>query len=262
MDKMKDIKTFWNKQAEAHGNSSLATMPDQFLKNLEIENILKYLKHGMQIADVGCGNGYSSFAYSKVLDIKIQGIDYSEAMIEQANLVHDQLSLDIKKNLSFKVGDVRETFLEESFYDAVITDRCLINLTSREDQKKAIKEMHRILKKDGLFLMCEDTEQGLANLNRLREVVGLSIINVRWHNLYLDESAINDAINGLFKLIKVEKFSSFYYLASRIINGKIAQEKDIDPSYDSEINRIASMCSSLGDFGDFGPLKLFVLQKI
>lgn len=262
MDKMTDIKIFWDKQALEHGNSSFATMPDQYLKNLEIENILKYLKPGMKVADIGCGNGFSSFEYAKALDISIHGLDYSDAMIEQAQIAHSNVPLDMKNKISFNVGDVRETGFEASCFEAVITDRCLINLTSREDQAKAIKEMHRILKKDGFYLMCEDTEQGLANLNGMRKVVGLPEIEVRWHNLYLDESLIQDAIKDLFELISVDRFSSFYYLASRVINGKIANEKSEMPRYDSDINRVAAMCSSLGDFGDFGPLKLFVLKKI
>jgi hypothetical protein len=65
----------------------------------------------------------------------------------------------------------------------------------------------------------------------------------------------------MFTVEKIINFSSFYYLASRVINAKISQEQGIEPSYDSEINRVAAMCSSLSCFGDFGPLKLFVLRK-
>ncbi len=56
-------------------------------------------------------------------------------------------------------------------------------------------------------------------------------------------------------------FSTFYYVASRIINGKIAEGQGVEPRYDSDINRVAALCSSLACFGDFGPLKLFVLRK-
>jgi ubiquinone/menaquinone biosynthesis C-methylase UbiE len=236
-------------------------MPDQLLKNLEIENIEKFLENGMSVADIGCGNGYSTFHYANSRKITIRGVDYSETMIlnaEKALLASDD---EIQKRITFQVGDVRATGLPDATFHAVITDRCLINLTSREDQMKAVREVHRILMPGGLYLMCEDTEQGLARLNNLREYMGLEAINVRWHNLYLDEAHILSGAQGIFELLQTVNFSSFYYVASRIINAKIAQEQGVEPQYDSDINRVAAMCSSLGGFGDFGPLKLFVFKK-
>lgn len=261
MDKNAEVKQFWDSQAATHGETYLATMPDKFLKDLEIENISKFLKPGTYVADIGCGNGYSTFRYAETLDIKIQGIDYSVAMIEQANRVCNRLPNDLRARVSFRHGDVKGTGLENSLFDTVITDRCLINLTTRNDQENALKELHRILKPNGYYLMCEDTEQGLYNLNRVREHVGLEPIKVRWHNLYIDETHIMAAAQKLFKLVEVVKFSSLYYVASRIINGKIAQEQGREPSYDSDINKVAALCSSIASFGDFGPLKLFVFQK-
>jgi len=256
-----EIKNFWNDQALAHGASSEATMPDRLLKDLEIENILKYLNKGTYVADIGCGNGYSTFIYSENLDIKIDGIDYSEEMIKIANKSLENYKGKNKNNLSFLVGDINALNVESEKYDTVITDRCLINLTSRESQECAIKEISRVLKKGGLYLMCEDTEQGLGNLNQMRRIVGLEEISVRWHNLYLDENHMLDFSKKYFELVDVIKFSSFYYLASRIINGKIAQEKNEQPRYDSSINKVAKLISSSGDFGDYGPLKLFVFKK-
>lgn len=255
------IKIFWDNQAMTHGASSLATMPDQLLKNLEIENIEKYLKDGMSVADIGCGNGFSTFHYASNRDISILGVDYSESMILNAEKALLDSNSEIKKRVTFQVGDVRSTGFSDASFDVVITDRCLINLTSRDEQMKAIQEVYRILVPGGLYLMCEDTEQGLNSLNTLREYMGLEVIGVRWHNLYLDEPHILSGAEELFELLQIVNFSSFYYLASRIINAKIAQEQGVEPQYDSTINRVAAMCSSLGCFGDFGPLKLFVFRK-
>lgn len=261
MDNSNKVKNFWNDQAIMYGNSYLATMPDKFLKELEIENISKFLRDGLSVADIGCGNGYSTIHYAKKSKINIQGIDYSEAMIQQANEVRDDLPKNLRDRLSFHVDNVKKMAFKSSTFDTVITDRCLINLTTRDGQAMALKEVYRILKPKGFYLMCEDTEQGLSNLNLVREPIGLEPIKVRWHNLYLDEQHILSSSKGLFRLVEEVRFSSFYYLASRIINGKIAQEQGIEPKYNSDINRIAALCSSLGCFGDFGPLKLFVFQK-
>ena len=222
MDNNETIRDFWDKRAAEYGRVSLATMPDQFLKNLEIGNIVKFLQNGMRVADIGCGNGYSTFQYVKARDITIHGADYSAAMIEVAGNTLRQEPAALSRRVSFSVCDVRNTGFGEAAFNAVITDRCLINLTTREDQAAALTEIHRILKKGGLYLMCEDTEQGLNNLNKVRTSVGLDEINVRWHNLYLDENHILASSKKIFELVDVVKFSSFYYLASRIINGKLA----------------------------------------
>lgn len=262
MDKEKDIKKFWDDQAKLHGTSYLATTPDHYARELEIENLKKFLTPGSCVADIGCGNGYSSIHYAQALDITVHGLDYSEAMIAMAHQALMQLPDSVKKRVSFQVGDVRKTGLESEFFNTVITDRCLINLTTYDEQSMAIREIHRLLKEGGLYLMCECSAQGLENLNKVRHHVGLEAIKTRWHNLYLDEEHLHEAIKDLFTLEKIVNFSSFYYLASRIINAKIAQEQGIEPSYDSDINRVAAMCSSLGCFGDFGPVKLFMLRKV
>jgi ubiquinone/menaquinone biosynthesis C-methylase UbiE len=261
VDKTIDIKRFWDDQATSHGDSYLATMPDKYLKDLEMENISKYLNDGMQVADIGCGNGYSTFKYASVQNIQIDAIDYSEAMIQTARETLSRSHGDLQDRVAFSVGDVRNTKRPSETFDAVITDRCLINLASRQDQEKALQEVHRILKKGGLYLMCEDTEQGQNTLNRVRALVNLPPIPIRWHNLYLDETHIRSAAKNLFELKKEVRFSSFYYLASRVLNAKIAQEQGAEPRYDSDMNRVAAMCSSLGEFGDCGPLKLFVFRK-
>jgi ubiquinone/menaquinone biosynthesis C-methylase UbiE len=261
MNEEDKVREYWDNQATIHGASSLATMPDPFLKELEIENISKYLRDGMQVADLGCGNGYSTFRYARQNNIRIQGVDYSESMIVNAMNVLSESDGDVRNRVGFQSGDVRDTGLPAVSFDTVITDRCLINLTSRDDQMKAVHEVHRILRPGGLYLMCEDTEQGLNNLNRIRVAMGLESIGVRWHNLYLDEAHIVPGASKIFELITVENFSSFYYLSSRIIHAKLAQEQGIEPRYDSDINRVAALFSSIGEFGDFGPLKLFVFRK-
>lgn len=258
---VEDIKKFWDNQASTHGASSLATMPDSYLKELEIAAISRHLADGQRVADIGCGNGFSSFAYADKFKITLTGMDYSEVMIAHAR---EKLHTERKStgSLDFTVGDVRDTKLPTNSFDRVITDRCLINLASRDDQKKAIHEMHRLLKKGGLYLMCEDTEQGLANLNKLRTAAGLEAVAVRWHNLYLDEKHIRQSWEGLFELVEEDCFSSLYYTASRVIYAQIAKAEGTEPRYDHPINKAAAAISGMGDFGDYGPLKLFVLRKI
>jgi len=261
MDQSIKVKEFWDNQAEQHGSECIATMPDLYLKQIEIKNIKEFLFNGAKILDIGCGNGYSTFLYAEFFNVNITGIDYSSKMIEVANNELKQKSFQNSSKVQFGIGDIRQLDIDDNSYDIVITDRCIQNLCDRNDQEKAIKEVRRILKPGGIFLMCENTEQGLNNLNKVRDCVGLEKIKPRWHNLFIDENHLKEVTANIFKLNSEIRFSSFYYLASRVINGKISQMHNETPQPECDINYVASLCSSFGDFGDYGLLKLFVFEK-
>ncbi len=78
----------------------------------------------------------------------------------------------------------------------------------------------------------------------------------------LDENKILEYIQGLFELIEINNFNSFYYLVSRIINARIAAEENSEPQYDSLINQIASEVSSFINMGNYSPTKLYVFKKL
>lgn len=253
------IKDFWSNQAREFGRSFEATIPDKFLKELEIKAVLKYLPERGTVADIGCGNGYSDFLYAKAKkDLMFECFDYSEEMIK---IARNELMSSGLTNLQFATLDINNMKTINK-YDCVITDRCLINLQGGHEQREAILKIVRSLKKEGRYIMCEDTIQGLGKLNRLRKQVGLDEINIRWHNKYIDESLLFELEREqILKIDKIDNFSAFYYIASRVINGRIAKDNNEEPSYDSEINRIAKEVSLMDDFGDSTPLKIFLVRK-
>ena len=249
------IRSYWDKQAEKHGASYLATMPDKYAKDLEIESISRFLRDGMAVLDAGCGNGYSTFAYAKMYDIEIVGLDYSKQMIVQAEAHNNN------DRVQFICADVLEMPFGDCTFDMVLTDRCLTNLTTRPMQEKALQEIHRVLKPGGAYIMCENTQQGLSALNDVREHAGLPRIEMRWHNLYLDEGHILPFAETLFTVREERNFASFYYLASRIINARISQEQGQEPRYDHDINRVAALVSAHIDCGNYSSLKLYEMVK-
>jgi ubiquinone/menaquinone biosynthesis C-methylase UbiE len=253
------IKEFWNNQAEKYKIDYLATTPDKFVKDLEIKNILKYIPEKCdKIVDLGCGNGFSTIEFAKERNSDFTGIDYAENMIGQAQKALQKNKRRLKGKINFMIGDILDlSFLPANKFDAVITDRCLINLVSLSDQKKAIGQIEKILKKKGKYIMCEDTQEGLNRINELRKLSGLSIIPNHWHNVYLNEKSIIPYIKRYFNILEIDNFSSLYYIASRIFNAISAKDTS-KPDYLSEINRVASILPSVGDFS---PLKIFYLEK-
>ena len=100
--------------------------------------------------------------------------------------------------------------------------------------------------------MCENSQDGVDRLNRLRVPLGLPEIVPPWHNHYLT----NDDIRGFAAaLTDVEwirgggDYSSTYYFLSRVVNAALAAQRGEEPAYDSEINRLALRLPSMGDVG-------------
>lgn len=251
------IKKFWDDQAGQYQQQGLATCPDEIDRELEIDSIAKYIKDGKKVLDIGCGNGYSTIKFAqKYKNIKITGIDYSEEMIRHANVALDKLDKNLKNRIKFMVGDVLLMDFKEKF-DIITTSRCLINLVNFNQQKQAIKNIHKLLNKGGSYIMCENTLDGLERINLLRKIVGLEEIPMRWHNQYFNEKTLIKFLRLNFKILDIDNFDSLYYVASRVFNAKLTPEGQ-KPDYNAGINKIAAKLPSVGDFS---PTKIFVLRK-
>jgi len=95
------------------------------------------------ILDAGCGTGYRADYLSNVSK-EVIGIDISEAAIRYAR-THFQ-----KNNLKFEVIDLTSLAFQNSTFDIV----CFFDVIEHiEDYKKAIQEICRVLKTDGLFII-------------------------------------------------------------------------------------------------------------
>jgi len=258
-EKVSKIKEYWDGQAEKYGADVSATMPDALLKDLEVRTICDHLGRSKNLLDVGCGNGYSTIKFAKAFQfLRVQGVDYSEKMIEAANRTLKSEHKELKARVSFAVGDITDLKLKPGSFDTITTDRCLINLPNPQSQLLALANVHRVLQAGGIYLMCEDTIQGLSRINEMRKSCSLSTIPMRWHNQYIDEQAFLPVAKKLFEVIEINNFSSLYYIASRIFNAKLSEMEGKEPSYNHPLNRIAV---DLPSVGDYGPLKLFVLKK-
>lgn len=243
-----NIKEFWDKQAQEHKDGIEATTPDRYLRELEINAINAELKEKGDLLDIGCGNGYSTVRFKeKHPKLDITGMDFSKEMLSYAP----------DCGIAWVQGDVRHTGLPDESFSQVTTDRCLINLETENDQLDALREIHRVLRDGGRYLMCENWISGLEELNKWRVLVDLPRIEVRWHNRYLSELVACEMLR-LFKLEKIVPFASTYYMCSRILNARLSADAKTEPKYDSRINEIAKVLPAMGNLG---PMKLYVLRK-
>lgn len=258
---MKEVFDYWTGQAKTHGRSYEASWSDVGVINLEIKEILKHLKGGDKVLDIGCANGYSSIALALEKKIRIKGVDYIPEMIVQAKENLKRVEGEAKKRVEFGVGDITELKEKERAYDKLVVIRVLINLGSWKRQKYALEQCARFLKPGGLLLLSEATVQGWQALNRLRAEWKLAPIPMPPFNTYLDQDKVVEAAKPFYKLEEISDFASTYYVGTRLLKPLLAKNLGLegfvaDPR--AEWNR---WFTQMPQWGDYGTQKLFVLRK-
>ncbi len=260
------VKNYWEDRARESGGDRTATTNDVYLRELEVSTLTSQLQdlglsYGATVLDVGCGDGYTTMRIAQNLPtLRFRGVDYSQNMIANAVAGLESKEASLRERISFRVADVLQLDKElgDSRYDAAITDRCLINLGSYEEQAKAIAQIAAHLKPGACYLAIENFLEGQDNMNRARAGVDLPPIPVRWHNLYFREAEFRRAAEPFFSDVVMHEFSSSYYFATRVIYSAMCKMRGEEPDYEHEIHRLAV---HLPWSGQFSPIRLAVLRR-
>ena len=257
-ERAKSVMDVYNKRDTS---KPYATSPDFNLRELEIGFVARHLKGG-KVLDLGCGNGYTMLSLAKKIPADYTGLDFSEKMLEGARKLAEQYAGELKCVPKWVQGDVRKLDFPTDTFDYVISERCLQNLPNKEDQFQAARDIHRVLKPGGVYLMVEGTDSGLSRLNKVREKMGLPIIPpVSEDNvsaLRFDEDEINGFLEKLFDIEIMQHFGT-YYLISRVVHPLlVAPDK---PKFDSKINAIARQVAEIiPDIGRLGHVMGYKLR--
>jgi SAM-dependent methyltransferase len=257
---LEQIRSYWTEQAHAYAQSAGASWSDRMVIDMEIREIAERLDDGDSVLDVGCANGYSSVGLAMRRRVRIRGLDYIPAMIEQARLRLSSLPHKLAGEVEFDVGDITALREPPAAYDKVVVIRVVINLGQWDRQVLALRECARVLKPGGVLLLSEATLQGWSRLNEFRREWGLPDIPMPPFNLYLDQDRVADATRDIFRLEQIVDFASTYYVGTRVIKPLLAREAGVnaaDP--DMHWNRWFSLLPAAGDYGT---QKLFVLRRI
>lgn len=242
MEELKKKQQFWDSQAT---KGDLSGTRDRYAKKLEMAVIAKYVKDGMRVLDVGCGDGemLMSLARSYRLDLAI-GVDSSKDMISIA-----QEKTPGFPDVRFLVHNIKElTSLSHPTFDLIYTQRALINLDSWEEQRQAILDILSLLKPGGTYVMVECFQEGLQEINELRLKVGLESIVPPWHNRYLKKIEVGGMLfeQKVFDLIDaprphIEYFSGAYYFMSRVVQAWWRHRQHLEPAYDHALNELGTL---------------------
>ena len=257
----------YRQQAQKLGMGKLCTMPDEIVREREVEAICQYISWFKRadgsiarVLDIGCGNGYTlSVLRRRFSDLALVGVDYSPEMIQLARARG-------LERCQIEPGDVRSLQFESGAFDIVLSERCIINLMDRGDQQIALHEIHRVLRNRGVCLFIEAFTDGLDNLNRARSEMGLDPIPMPYHNLFLDKEWFLRAVEGLFAMrrpsdlgdttLPDHNFLSSHYFMSRVVHSCLSKVGD------RRNTEFVKFFSFLPPIGNYASVQLFVLQKV
>jgi SAM-dependent methyltransferase len=181
----------WNQRAASVADDAEVNLMDIFQRNLEYDHVCKHLAPDMSVLEVGCGNGYSTARFRKLVR-HVDAMDYSEKMIQRARESVGET------NNSFIVDDIREPRHLRGPYDAVICVRVLINLADLAEQRLAFRNMAAATRTGGLLLLAEGFRDGFAGLSELRLRLGLPPVEPAEINFYSSFSDLADLFDGVF----------------------------------------------------------------
>ncbi|MBB1073507.1 class I SAM-dependent methyltransferase [Rhodoferax sp. 4810] len=247
------VKDFWDSRAVLQNR---AGTDDVLIKALEIEVLSSWIKDEMELLEFGCGNGVTAIELLKRKFVHIKGFDFSEKMIEHARLYAKNANMESR--VQFAVADILDPPMLDEKFNIVYSERMLINLPNWEMQTVAINNMAHFLKPKGYLLLCENSQQGLEEINKLRVRVGLTEIIPPWHNIYLNDNNMESLNLGDCYLTKVVPYSATYYFISRVVNAWLAKQENRDPQYEDTINQLAFYLPLISECAQG---KLWVFQK-
>ena len=248
----------YQEAVEKYGDKAIAMLDDEIVRQKETEVVIRFFEAHIRkrvlmsplesIVDIGCGDGYTIEKLSEKYNCNFFGIDKTKELLDIAE--------KRGTNCAFFEGDATSLKFDDDFFDIILTQRCLINLFSWDEQKKALNEIYRVLKPGGYYLMIEGFIDGLQNNNKARIECGLSEIKEASFNKCIDKKLFLEAVDGKFSVTgESYNFLSSHYFISRVLHALVTKGEQIKNT------EFVKFFSFLPPIGNYSPIQAFVLTK-
>ena len=186
-----------------------------FVRIIEWRQILGLLQpqNREKVLDVACGGGGVSLKIAK-RGAQIHGMDRSVDSIKRANL------LGQKQGCSFLVADAEQLPYDDNYFDKVV---CSSSLEHFSNDAKALKEMNRVLKANGIIVLTIDSlsypsAENLKKRHRMQyHVVSyynsdqiLKKLEQSGFSLLSSKYIFNSSLTSFFYKLSVVTYDKFY----------------------------------------------------
>jgi ubiquinone/menaquinone biosynthesis C-methylase UbiE len=177
---------FWKKDINKNADDGVTGAPPQWQERdlCRILDCLGDIPLGMTL-DAGCGNGYFTKRISELDTVKeVFGIDASETAIQQARKNYPGINFSVSEINSFKFQD--------GYFDAIFAIEVLEHIV---DISAVIKELNRVLKKGGYFIITT------TDFNLLKRIIISLFFFDRYfyptnpHIRFFDKKTLSDILN-------------------------------------------------------------------
>jgi ubiquinone/menaquinone biosynthesis C-methylase UbiE len=151
----------------------------------------------MTLLEAGVGTGKNIEYYPD--GIEIYAIDFSPKMIQEAEIKAKKHN----KNINLLEMDIQNLDFEDNYFDLIVTS-CVF--CSVPDPVKGLKELKRVLKKDGRIIMLE-------HMRSQKELLGKFMDWFNWVSLYtwganINRKTIDNIEKAGLKLVEVNDLMS------------------------------------------------------
>ena len=258
-----EIRRFWERAATAERDEQglRPVARDPFLQQAVQEGVEPWLDAGAKVLDIGCGDGHSTLRFAGSV-ASIVGVDYIASFVDRARDLAARRGIS---NASFCTGtvlDLAAIRADAGLADIAISIRCLINLSTWEQQKRAIAEIALTVRPGGLWLVSEGWSGGLRGLNSLRAHTALPPIAAAKYNLLMERDQFEAATASYFETEAYVNLG-FYLVLSRILQPLV--EMPGGARHDHPINQLAATlqrdCSKSDLFRDYDYAGIYVLRR-
>ena len=244
----------WSQRAQSVADDLEVNIMDVFQREIEYDHVERYLDESMVVLEVGCGNGYSTERFRKLVK-RIDAFDYSEEMIRRARA---------------RVGETNNRFLHDNLlspqrlegpYDTVVCVRVLINLADFDQQRLAVRNLAGLLRPGGLLVLAEGFTDGFEQLNELRRRVDMPPLQPAKINFYTSLADLREVLDEQFDLEDEFHLGMYDYLTRVLYPLVVGHENARHNTVFSE--RCAQMTRALNpdDLSRFSRLKGLVLRR-
>lgn len=259
------ILDHYRTQAEKHGPGAASTMEDEVIRSKEMAALTAFLRAaadaGRDVLELGCGNGYALAELSAAFpDNRFTGLDFSTDMLAIART-------RLLGSIPLARGDARALPFADGSFDALYTERCLINILAWEGQQRALAELARVLRPGGHCLLIECFDDGMENNNRARVECGLEALAPAHHNLYFDPRAFDEAVAPDFEILDpaawapaesahlARNFLSSHYFIARVLHPLVTRGEWVRNT------EFVKFFAALPPAGNYSPIQAVVLRR-
>ncbi|MGB5911766.1 MAG: class I SAM-dependent methyltransferase [Promethearchaeia archaeon] len=183
---------------------------EKILRTSVFKSLAPYIKRKDRILDLCCGTG--------TLTVLITSLIYRECKIIGVDLSFGQIAKAQKKNkypnLKFALMDANKLKFSNNYFDHVIISAALHEM-DKNQRLNVLSEIHRILKRGGIFLIFEHHEPSKISLRILYNFYLGFIEKMTSHSFEMQRFILKELKKSGFKILKqipIKKFLSFFQI--------------------------------------------------